>query len=176
MNAARDPLLDILRRQAEAAPEDVPSWIGMDLHAAFRQHHFRRRRWKAVQFAGLAACLLLSTVLVLRSARQALRPPVAQTQKTASTLLAVGPSADTLEARGIVNSGQAGSAQDRFVPLSTFDPNLPMGKLAVIRLELTSADLMFMGVSAGASDPQQRMKADVLVDEDGTPYAVRLAR
>ena len=175
MNAARDPLSDILRHQADAAPEDAPVWIGMRLEAAFRQHHVRRRRWKTVQYAGLAACLLLSAVLIFRSARQA---PVQQTQKkTAPTLMAAasGPLADTLEAHGIVNSGQAGSVQDRFVPLSTFDPNLPMGKLAVIRLEVTSTDLMLMGVSAGTSDPQQRVKADMLVDEDGTPYAVRLA-
>jgi len=86
-----------------------------------------------------------------------------------------------LEGHGRSISRQAGGYKRDgksagFVPLPGFDPNLPTGKLMIVRMELPGEALALVGLPAGETNSDHRILADVLVDEDGTPYAVRLAR
>lgn len=69
----------------------------------------------------------------------------------------------------------AGGDLSGFVPQPGFDPALPTGKLMVVRVELPASAFEPGAISKSPMVPQTGVPADVLMDEDGTLYAVRLA-
>lgn len=58
--------------------------------------------------------------------------------------------------------------------LDTYDPATAPSELAVVRLELSGADLRLMGAPVAEDLSDRRLLADIVVGNDGTPYAVRL--
>lgn len=65
-------------------------------------------------------------------------------------------------------------ASSDFIALPSFDPDIPIGQARMIRVELPGSDLQIIGYPVYEDLLQRRVLADVLVGQDGQPYAVRL--
>lgn len=103
--------------------------------------------------AALAACLAISTLITIRMLPGPAGSPAMRTA-----------------------GGTASAWGNGFVPLASYDPDMPTGQLMVLRVSLPASSLNLVGLpTSGASDQDRRVVADLLVDEDGTPYAVRFA-
>jgi hypothetical protein len=74
------------------------------------------------------------------------------------------------------NAVRPASQPEEFVALSSFDPAVPMGQFRIVRLELSGSALQLVGLPAGGELLNQRVLTDLLVGQDGVPYAVRLIR
>jgi hypothetical protein len=61
-----------------------------------------------------------------------------------------------------------------FVALPTFDPAIPLGESRMIRMDLTGSALQLIGYPVDGQLLDRRIVTDVLVGQDGMPYAVRL--
>ena len=62
------------------------------------------------------------------------------------------------------------------MPLDAYDPAMTPSELQVVRLELSGADLRLMGAPVGEDLSDRRLLADIVVGNDGTPYAVRIVQ
>ena len=67
-------------------------------------------------------------------------------------------------------------AADRFVALPTFDFAIPIDHLEIVRVDLPGRDLRLVGFPVSEEIADRRVVADVLLAQDGTPYALRLVQ
>jgi hypothetical protein len=63
-----------------------------------------------------------------------------------------------------------------FIALPTFDPAVPVGESRMVRMDLPGSALQLIGYPVDGQLLDRLIVADVLVGEDGLPYAVRLVR
>ena len=102
--------------------------------------------------------------------------PVADAPKpvVAGAKRAVRPRTDRGTVRKAPHAEQTDTA--RFVALPIFDPDIPVGQSRVVRLELPGSALRLVGYPVDEELSERRVVTDVLLSQDGTPYAVRLVR
>ncbi len=67
-------------------------------------------------------------------------------------------------------------ASGDFVALPTFDPAIPLGQSRMVRLDMPGSDLQLIGYPVNEQLLERRVLTDVLVGQDGVPYAVRLVQ
>jgi hypothetical protein len=60
--------------------------------------------------------------------------------------------------------------------LPTFDPAIPIGESCMVRLDLPGSALQLIGYPVDEELLERRVLTDVLVGQDGVPYAVRLVQ
>lgn len=202
MNPQRDTLPEALRELAAASPQASPE-LSARLNSEFARHHARRRRRNRAAFAiGLAACLAISVVL-FRSGKQTapvkVEPP-SQTAKTPSPSFepktaasespeVPAPSVTKVATRSRTHTTRAAEARRRsseappvtlgagdFVALPTFDPSIPLGVSRMVRVDMPGSALQLIGYPIDGQLLDRRVEADVLVGQDGLPYAVRLVQ
>lgn len=180
-----DSLLDEgLKYLAAAAPEEAPRRIAANLEVAFSRYHFRRKRIRAAQFTALAASLLLSTVLwvywrnlPLGGRQDSMRVgPAPQAARDSIASSSPGPaiSAPPTPRTPPPHQDRAAIPGGKFIFMPGVDPETPTGSLMVVRLELPTSALSLVGLLATGDSSQDRVTADILVDEDGTAYAIRV--
>lgn len=186
MNEKKDPFLNMMQHLASAAPPEAPQHIGVRLEAAFRQHHLRRRRWRVAGFTGLAACLAIAITLVV--SRGMNHQPIEVSHVPAAVPSAPAapaavatvvpdkgkPTSERKSVRTIKNHAPTAVAERRFLPLPGVDPRTLTEDFTIVRLKLSIADLGLVGVAGTGENSDEMVVADVLMDEDGTPYAFRL--
>ena len=63
-----------------------------------------------------------------------------------------------------------------FVALPSFDPAIPVDRLQMVRVELPGRALSLVGIPVSEAISEERVVADVLILQDGRPYAVRFVR
>lgn len=63
-----------------------------------------------------------------------------------------------------------------FVALPTFDPAIPVGESQMVRMDLPGSALQLIGYPVDGQLLDRRILTDVLVGQDGMPYAVRLVQ
>jgi len=63
-----------------------------------------------------------------------------------------------------------------FVALPSFDPAIPVGESRMVRMDLPGSALQLMGYPVEGQLLDHRIVTDVLVGQDGMPYAVRLVQ
>lgn len=63
-----------------------------------------------------------------------------------------------------------------FVALPMFDPAVPIGPSRMVRIDMPGSDLQLMGYPVNEQLLERRVVTDVLVGQDGMPYAVRLVQ
>jgi hypothetical protein len=61
-----------------------------------------------------------------------------------------------------------------FVALPSFDPAIPVGESRMVRMDLPGSALQLIGYPVDGQLLDRRILTDVLVGQDGMPYAVRL--
>lgn len=60
--------------------------------------------------------------------------------------------------------------------LPTFDPAVPVGESHMVRMNLSGSALQLMGYPVDGQLLDRHILTDVLVGQDGMPYAVRLVQ
>ena len=65
---------------------------------------------------------------------------------------------------------------DAFVALPSFDPAAPTDGLEIVRLEMPATVLRLVGFPIREDVSEYRVVADVLLAQDGTPYALRFVQ
>jgi hypothetical protein len=187
MNQPDSRLSAALRRLASIAPRGAPLALGDVLKVEFRRHHIRRRRNRNARISLAAACLTASigTFLILRprpsnvaAIHESLQttPPsktnilVGLTEPQTTRLKAINKHASNKRRKNPV------TAENRFVALPTFDPAIPIDHLQMVRLDLPGRDLRLVGFPVREEIADRRIVADVLLAQDGTPYALRLVQ
>ena len=196
MNPSEDRLSQGLRELAAASPQSAPPELGTRLRNAFARHHARRRQKRIALLMGVAVAFLISItwlrvgkhsrpgaapteqavqsfpalpgIPALTATPPQVRPPVARSEKHAP--IAVKTRKPPTLAR------PASVAEDDFVALPSFDPAIPVGPSRIVRLELPGSALQLVGYPVNEELLEHRVLTDVLVGQDGLPYAVRLVR
>ena len=186
MNQSDSRLSAALRRLGAIAPRSAPPALGDMLKVEFRRHHIRRRRNRNARILLAAACLTASvgTFLSLRprpSNMAAIHEPL-QTTPPLAGILAALTEPKTTRPKAVKNHASNRSrnnpatAGNRFVALPTFDPAIPIDHLQMVRLDLPGRDLRLVGFPVREEIADRRIVADVLLAQDGTPYALRLVQ
>jgi hypothetical protein len=163
--------------------------VEVALIGAFRQqrgpavHSNRPWQWGLASVAGLAALVLLS-VLVLR--HPVVSPPTHGNGASATPSTAAvppepaapsqQPDASTVSAANAnTNLAEADSEYaTAFVALPFTGETSPVGDEVVVRESLSPAALANLGLPVSEANAGENVLADFVVDEDGTPRAVRL--
>jgi hypothetical protein len=187
-----DKLTRAMRNLAATSQQGASAEIGLGLASAFRRHHARRRRIRRISIAGLMACFLvvaglffLQTPRTPRSAQNAAQntiqahvEPARTPAQTPEAIQTVSTSVDTpkpvhkLSRPKITTSSVAYSRE--FVALPGYDPEVPAEDLHIVRVQLPTSTLWQMGAPINPAGPERRVLADFVVNQDGTPYGVRL--
>ena len=175
-----------LNRLAKGSARQAPASVGIRLEQEFRRYRQRRRMVKGAVVFSLAACLALVIAFLLTLRQPAQNAPSMVRQPAPAVVPGPAPQdspagdsstqhrASTDRQRG-VRIGVS-RADNGFMPLDTYDPAMEPAEVQVVRLELTGADLRLVGAPVAEELSDQRLLADIVVDRDGTPYAVRLVR
>lgn len=201
MNPQRDILSDALREMASASPEGSPE-LRARLDAAFAHHHAWRRRKRAAVVVILAGCVAISAYWLKSRAEIAkvkVAAPASQTAQAASPAPLVlapekptpaqRPSVATAAVKARVQPKQVKKVRNHvaetpavtaestdFVALPTFDPDIPVGDSRMVRMDLPGSALQLIGYPVDGRLLDRRILTDVLVGQDGMPYAVRLVQ
>ncbi len=202
MNPQKETLSEALRELAAASPQ-VSLELGARLEREFTRHHAHRRlRNHAVFAVGLAACLAISAALLrtgkptttaktVEQPSQTAKEPAPE-PKTAATSKSPKASAppvamakaaaksrthrETTEARKQIVEPPAMPAAGDFIALPTFDPAIPPGPSRIVRVNMTGSALQLIGYPVDGQLLDRRILTDVLVGQDGMPYAVRFVQ
>ncbi|PYP86811.1 MAG: hypothetical protein DMG65_18130 [Candidatus Angelobacter sp. Gp1-AA117] len=182
MNSSDEKLATALRGVAAASSQGAPAELGAKLQAEFHRYHARRRRIRRIQIGSAALCFSAIIVLLLVGMRP--RHPAeirANTQSWQSTIATMATPVAPVPKPVVITPVAAKTKKkkktqstDDFMILPSYDP-APVGDdLRIMRVELTGESLRRLGAPVTEELSDQRMKADVVVGTDGTPYAVRL--
>ncbi len=197
MDSSEDKLSKALRDLAASSPQNPPDELGVRLNHAFLHHHRQRRLVRFATVATLAACLLVAFAALL--ARKNSSPPSIAAQPRQSVQPTMHFESSTQEPATVANNAAtkrlhshksaSGSAAEHkkeqttasadsneFVALPMFDPDIPVGQSRMVRLELPGSALRLVGYPVNEEVAERRVVTDVLLSQDGTPYAIRLVK
>jgi hypothetical protein len=177
----------MLRSASVNAPQSAPPALGETLKSEFRRHHIRRRRARNARILLVAGCLVASvmTFLSLRprpSNIAAIREPVQTAPPRPANVAVEQPESNSTQRKSIRKPASSQTrkkpeiAPDRFVALPTFDFAIPIDHLEIVRVNLSGRDLRLVGFPVSEEIADRRVVADVLLVQDGTPYALRLVQ
>lgn len=196
MNSPNNRMSQALRELAAESAQGAPPELSARLNAAFARHHRVRRQKRAALVIGIAAALALS-MMVLHISKpsrlqvQAPSPapanvqPSGASQQTKSTepvvtkhdsVAAIQPKKRAGANRRAMAASAPSVVTGDFIALSSFDPAIPLGQARIVRMELPGAALRRAGFPVNAELMQQPVVTDLLVGQDGRPYAARLVQ
>jgi hypothetical protein len=176
-----------LRRLGALAPRSAPPALGELLRSEFQRYHNRRRRVRNARIllavGSLAASVAMFFLLRLRPRpvnTAAIRDPLAMTVPLRPSV-SQGPVKPVLAPRRSVKKHAVDrsrkypeSVANRFVALPTYDPAIPIDRLEIVRVDLPGRALRLVGFAMNEEVADRRVVADILLAQDGTPYALRL--
>ena len=183
-----DSQLSTMLRQAGAnAPQSAPPALGEKLKSEFRRHHIRRRRERNARIILVAACLAVSVMTFLKLRPRPLnvaanRDPVQTAPPRQANVAAEQPKSNPAQRKSIRKPASSQTrkrpevAVDRFVALPTFNSAIPIDHLEIVRVNIPGRDLRLVGFPVSEEIADRRVVADVLLAQDGTPYALRLVQ
>lgn len=200
MSAPKNILSEALRELAAASPQGASSELGLSLKDAFARHHSRRRRKRMTVATALVAGVAISMAWLWAGRQphpnsvdklqpQTIQPssaPAVAWHATSESAIAADTSRSRIRARSKPTNKTQGvrheepsavvaTAED-FVALPTFDPAIPIGESCMVRLDLPGSALQLIGYPVDEELLERRVLTDVLVGQDGVPYAVRLVQ
>ena len=189
MNQPDSRLSAALRRLGATAPQSAPQALGDMLKDEFRRHHIRRRRARNALILLTAACLAVFALVSFL-----LWPPASNNSASHEPVQTAPPSQTNIPAglpelkRSPQNDEKSHAlgrkkknpvpefAENRFVALPTFDPAIPIDHSEMVRVDLPGRALRLVGYPINEEIADRRVLADVLLMQDGTPYALRLVQ
>jgi hypothetical protein len=196
MNHSEDKVFRAFRDLSANAPKNAPAELGANLKCAFRRHHNRRKRIRAIgTIATLAACIALVAFVTVKETRLFVKHDTTRTmaaksdskETPAPTQITVStPESPTNSIHRHASAKRASFAGNHrntnanltiakgFTPLPTYDPGLPVSGYQVVRVGLQETALSQLGLPVRENNSNQRVVTDLLVDRDGMPMAYRL--
>ena len=175
----------LMRKLAQESPREAPHRVRLHIENAVQRHRASAplvgKRWlvaAAVLFAALA--LTIGAIVSKRSGHGApaakvvapanLQPsPVLETQRVMPQALP-----PSKAKRHQHQHPSIANPQPVFVRLPFSDPTLMAGTSVTIRLALSDAELLAMGIRPIESDPSRSYVADLVLGDDGLPRAIRI--
>ena len=136
-----------LRMLADAETAEAPRDVELALISAFRGHRKRKAIWYWAVSAGVAIMAGAALFALLRPAPPAIRS--AQARAAAEPEIA------------------------EFYELPDADAGIPLEHATVVRVQLPVSELRVMGFVTEERSTDERVRADVLVGQDGVTRAVR---
>lgn len=173
----------LLRKLSQESPQQPPHRLRLHMENAVQRYRssetFAAKRWllaAAVLFAALA--LTIGTMISKRSRHsdplsRVVAPanpqptPVLETQRVMPKTLPPAKVKRHLHPK-------VANPQPVFVRLPFSDPTLAVGTSVTIRLALSDAELLAMGIRPIESDPSRSYVADLVLGDDGLPRAIRI--
>jgi hypothetical protein len=184
-------LTEALRRMAAASRQGAGPGVGAGLISAFRRHHARRRNIRRMR-VGVVALVIVMVAAAISFRKTPTTPNMAQQipakatetgANTPSTNRATVPvqKVGTTPVKSAVrqrptHTRAVSAANQVFVALPAYDPQVPLDQLQVVRVQLPPSALWQMGAPISANYGTRRMTADIVLSQGGTPYAVRLVQ
>jgi hypothetical protein len=180
-------LTEALRRLAASSSQGAPPEIGASLLGEFRRHHARRKRIRGTGVLALAAGIVLAAMWLSLSRAGHQSAPGRQAESTSAGLEKQTPAAPPMATPGMRQAARKTSSRPpsargvragnrAFLALPGYDPAVPVDELQVVRVQLPASALWKIGAPVGADAGERRMTADFVMNQDGTPYAVRLVQ
>ena len=181
----------LLRRLAHESPRETPLSVRQHLSSIIQRHRLperpMRERWLlplagiAATFAfAVAAVLVVSAISNRRANDSALIiRPLSNNEPESPVAIdiqkhAMAPLSQPAKLRKRRRPSPIGSPQSPFVALPFSDPTLTNGTNVTIRLALSDAELLALGVAPDENKRAQLYVADVVLGDDGLPRAIRL--
>jgi hypothetical protein len=193
-----DPLKDIagdarlseaLRGLAASSGRGAPAEVGVELAAAFRKHHVRRRVVRRMSVGAIVAGLAVVVGLMSlgsRSTHQVPTKEIVQEQPSSIPIKVPQPAAIaktiTTSPRPLAKhvkpkaTNNITASRRQFLALPGYDPTVPADELHIVRVQVPASALWQMGAPVSPDFGARRFMADFVVSQDGTPYAVRLVQ
>jgi hypothetical protein len=192
MNPTEDGLAKLMRALADTSPQGAPPELYVRLSEQFQRHHRRVRRKRAIIVGGLVASLLIAavwrafphaehSVSVATNPPNVIRHPLTGTLKQPNVRpknpkvalqRPVKPRLKITRARSIPSPRII--ADRDFIALPSYDPAIPIDQVRIVHLETTGSALQLVGYPVDGEFLQRRVLADVLVGQDGQPFAIRI--
>jgi hypothetical protein len=173
----------LMRRLSQESSREAPHRVRVHMENAVQRYRpsqpLAAKRWllaAAVLFAALA--LTIGAMVSKRSGHSSLTskvptpantqpPPVLETHEVTPKTL---PHANVKRHQ----HPKVANPQPVFVRLPFSDPTLMAGTSVTIRLALSDAELLAMGIRPIESDPSRSYVADLVLGDDGLPRAIRI--
>lgn len=173
----------LMRKLAQDSPRQAPHRVRLHLENAIQQYRPSEprvgRRWllaAAVLFAAL-----VSTFGAMVSRRSGHISPTSKVLPPANTqppsVLETHEIASKIPPHAKVKRQEhpkVANLHPVFVRLPFSDPTLMVGTSVTIRLALSDAELLAMGIRPAESDPSRSYVADLVLGDDGLPRAIRI--
>jgi hypothetical protein len=192
MSFSEDQLSKALQDLATASPQSAPASLSVALQSAFERHHVARRRKRAA-FVTIFAICLVGSVLGLRvikgsakldkniaqSSLPAIETPTAKASPAVvakNTIVPHSHNPKSLQPHRVARDAAPPAVAGDFVALPSFDPAMPIEQSRMLRVELPGSALQLVGYPITGDLLERHVLTDVLVGQDGTPYAVRLVQ
>jgi hypothetical protein len=203
MNHSEERLSGAFKDLAAQGPQGAPAELRGQLTESLRKRHLFRTRMRAIASAcAVAACLGVITWLSLKGnnlfLKQSSNPPLASVPEStgppaltnsdglpdSGNGLAITKPEPPQRVLAAHRPGHRGSNRSTntclgpgiaagFTPLPTYDPAFPADGYQIVRVGLQDAALSQLGLPIHESASGQRVVADLLLDRDGLPLAVR---
>jgi hypothetical protein len=173
----------LLRKLSQESPREAPPRVRQHMENAVQRYRPSKplggRRW-LLAAAVLLAALALSIGAMI-SKRSAYISPTSRLLPPVNT-----PLSPVLEKHAITTNALPSAKLKRqqhakpvnpqpvFVRLPFSDPALMTGTSVTIRLALSDAELLAMGIRPIESDPSRSYVADLVLGDDGLPRAIRI--
>jgi hypothetical protein len=178
-----------LRGLAASSSRGAPAEVGVELAAAFRKHHVRRRVVRRMSVGAIVAGLAVVVVLMSLGSRSTHQVPAREiVQEQPSSIPVEVPQAATT-AKTITTfprpvtkhvkpkaTNNIVASRRQFLALPGYDPTVPADELHIVRVQVPASALWQMGAPVSPDFGARRFMADFVVSQDGTPYAVRLVQ
>jgi len=198
MNHSEERLTSAFKDLAAEAPPGAPVELGRQIKDLFREHHTRRRRMRVLA-SGLAAAACLATIglFLLKGnsvlTKQPPNPPSPEARDSTNPSGQPGsgtpkedePGRPVLPGRrgpkkhlaayrqGDITASPSPAIARGFTPLPTYDPAVPAEGYHIVRVGLQDTALSQLGMPVHENASGERVVADLLLDRDGLPLAVR---
>ena len=190
MNEVEDRITRAFEALSASSPDGAPPTVANSLQETFRRHHLRRRRQRQViGIVGVLTCMAAVAFISWRSSSPRVEPRQTFIAKETPDKLPPPPSPSPNDLRPaprpqnrdvIAKSNRppharisSASSRSQFVPLPSYNAAFSNGDVRIVRLGLTNTDLHQMGAPQLGYPGASRTLADVMLDADGIPIAVR---
>jgi hypothetical protein len=161
---AEDRLSEGLRELARSSSPPSPA-LKATLQSEFHRHHARRRRTRMAVLLGVAACLAAVPFLVQNTFRGG---------HSASGAKGTIPATSRAPESAAFDRGWSALEASDFVTLPSYDPAIPVEGARLVRLQMPGSALSLVGMPVRQDAADRQFVADVLLAQDGTPFALRL--
>jgi len=173
----------LMRKLAQDSPRQAPHRVRLHFEIAIQQYRPSEpqvgRRWllaAAVVFAALVSTF--GTIISNRSGHisptSKVLPPANTQPPSVLETHEIAPKTPPPAKVKRRQPPKVANPQPVFVRLPFSDPTLMVGTSVTIRLALSDAELLAMGIRPIESDPSRSYLADLVLGDDGLPRAIRI--